>query len=124
MKNVSISQNLLSVLSISLTESRTSESEAETDTLLSKRSREILPSRALEITDVSKSYHLASILSSRNMMSLNWHLIHSPGVGLMNNTNGDKNLCFMNVVLQCLAYTPALAQWLLREQDKLTICMY
>ncbi len=64
------------------------------------------------------------MLSSRNTMSLNWHLIHSPGGGLMNNGNRDKNLCFINAVIQCLAYTPALTQWLLTEQDKLTICMY
>jgi hypothetical protein len=42
----------------------------------------------------------------------------------MNNRNRDKNLFFINAVIQCLAYTPALAQWLLTEQDKLTICMH
>ena len=85
-----------------------------------KQREQLLPSKTV---DCIKSYHPASILSSRDMMILDWNTIHVPGIGLMNNQNGNKNLCFMNAVLQCLSYTPALTQWLLHEQDKLTNCM-
>jgi ubiquitin C-terminal hydrolase len=57
-------------------------------------------------------------------MALTWNLVHSHGVGLVNNGTRDKNLCFINAVVQCLAHTPALAQWLLAEKDKLKNCMY
>jgi ubiquitin C-terminal hydrolase len=57
-------------------------------------------------------------------MELSWTLIHSHGIGLANNGIRDKNLCFINSVVQCLAHTSALAQWLVTEKDKSKNCMY
>lgn len=58
------------------------------------------------------------------MMTLDWNMIRTAGMGLINNENGNKNLCFMNAVFQCLAYTPGLTQWLLNEQHEIENCTY
>ncbi|CAF1348938.1 unnamed protein product [Adineta steineri] len=85
-----------------------------------KRSRELLATSMTMTVNVSIS-HVASLLST-NDIALTWRSIQSRGVGLSNNGTRDKNLCFINAVVQGLAHTPALVQWLISEQHKLKNC--
>ncbi|CAF3701085.1 unnamed protein product [Adineta steineri] len=87
-----------------------------------KRSRELLASSMTPTVNISVPHHVASLLSTKNDMALTWSLIKSRGVGLMNNGTRDKNLCFINAVVQGLAHTPALAQWLINQQHKWKKC--
>jgi ubiquitin carboxyl-terminal hydrolase 36/42 len=53
-------------------------------------------------------------LFSRSALSLKWQRVYKIGSGLDN----IGNTCFLNSVLQCLLYTPALANYLLTRQHK------
>lgn len=55
------------------------------------------------------------VLFSPDRLSLNWAQVHLIGAGLQN----MGNTCFLNSALQCLSYTPPLANYMLtREHSK------
>lgn len=60
-----------------------------------------------------KRYHCISPFTAADLQ-LGWSIECSRGVGLINTDKSKRclNICYINSVLQCLAYAPTFAQWL------------
>uniref|UniRef100_A0A8C5G937 Ubiquitin carboxyl-terminal hydrolase n=1 Tax=Gouania willdenowi TaxID=441366 RepID=A0A8C5G937_GOUWI len=56
------------------------------------------------------------VLFSPDQLNLNWARVHDIGAGLMN----AGNTCYLNSVLQCITYTPPLANYMLTKEHSKT----
>ncbi|XP_017691450.1 PREDICTED: ubiquitin carboxyl-terminal hydrolase 42-like isoform X2 [Lepidothrix coronata] len=53
-----------------------------------------------------------TLLTAQEKICMDWHQRQRPGAGLLN----LGNTCYINVILQCLTYTPPLANYLLSHE--------
>ncbi|XP_026007833.1 ubiquitin carboxyl-terminal hydrolase 42-like [Astatotilapia calliptera] len=60
------------------------------------------------------------VLFSPDQLSLKWAEVHRIGAGLQN----MGNTCFLNSALQCLSYTPPLANYMLTREHSKTCTLF
>lgn len=72
-------------------------------------------------SSTAKPHHRTKPLA-RDEVSTGWSMVHTHGVGLRNTDTDGKslNICYINGVIQCLANTAPLAQWLLDDRNHRT----
>lgn len=67
--------------------------------------------------NLNKLYHHIHPFTT-SQLKLDWSLVHVCGIGLLNRDSRKcLNLCYMNSVIQCLANTAPLVQWLVNEES-------
>ena len=67
-------------------------------------------------SSTAKPHHRTKPLA-RDEVSTGWSMVHTHGVGLCHTDRDGKglNICYINGVIQCLANTAPLAQWMLDD---------
>jgi len=66
-------------------------------------------------------YHpIAPLTPSK--LKLNWSMVKTHGVGLINKDGSRKclNICYMNAIVQCLSNAAPFVQWLINNNYHLT----
>jgi uncharacterized UBP type Zn finger protein len=66
------------------------------------------------LKEIPINHNVKAPLFNKSKLSSNWKFTRKIGPGFIN----GQNTCFLNSVLECLTYTPPLAQYLLTEPHK------
>lgn len=76
--------------------------------------------RIVKAKEIPINHSIKGPLFDKRKLVPTWKFKRTIGPGLIN----GSNTCFLNSVLECLTYTPPLAQYLLRGEHKPTCKVY